>query len=102
MQSDLQSVGTGAISTFARAFAPKCAKLLLLASECLGLFFKTYLERFPASPGAQLQEITSGTLPIQLGQLRLQSPIGSGKTFFSIQSLIVIVFDPVISEKCRR
>ena len=32
----------------------------------------------------------------------LQSPIGSKKTFFSIRSAIVIVFDPVGSQKCWR
>ena len=55
-----------------------------------------YLDLFPASPGAQLQEITSGTFAIQLGQIR------SEKTFLPTRSLIVIVFDPVGSEKYRR
>ena len=45
----------------------KCANLLFLASESLGLFSETYIELFPASTGAQLQETTFGTFPIQLG-----------------------------------
>ena len=38
------------------------------------------LEFSPASPGAQLQEITVSTFSIQLGQIRLHSPIGSKKS----------------------
>ena len=48
----------------------------------------------------QLQEITVRTFSIQLGQIRLQLPIGSEKTFFSIRWTIVIIFDPVGSKKC--
>ena len=39
----------------------------------LVVFSKIYPELFPASPGAQLQEITVNTFSIQLGQIRLQS-----------------------------
>ena len=37
----------------------KCWKLVFLASEWFGVFSKIYPELFPASPGVQLQEITS-------------------------------------------
>ena len=80
----------------------KCAKLLFLASEWLGRFAKTYLELFPAPGGALLHEITSCTFPIQLGQIRLETPIGSKKTYFPIRALIVVVFDPLGSEKYPR
>ena len=59
--------------------AHKCAKLLFLASERLGLFSKIYLELVPASPGAQSQVL----FPTQLGQIRLQPSIGSEKNVFS-------------------
>ena len=77
MQSDLQSVGNGATSTFARAFAPTiCETTYCCFSPRNELDFSPrpiYLELFPAYPGAQLQEIASGAFPIQLGQIRLQS-----------------------------
>ena len=49
-------------------------------------FSKIYPEMFPASPGAQLQEITVSTFSIQLGQTRLQC-------FFSTRSGIVTQLD---------
>ena len=51
----------------------KCWESVFLASERVGAFSKIYPELFPASPGAQLQEVTVGTLSIQLGQIRLRS-----------------------------
>ena len=83
MQSDWQSIEKVPFSTFLRTFAPKmCEKNVSLASEWVGLFSMINLEQFPASPGAQLQEITGSTFSIQLGKNRLRSGIG-------------IVFDPV-------
>ena len=41
----------------------------------------------------QLQEITVCTFSIQLGQMRLQSPMGSKKMFFSIRSEILTQLD---------
>ena len=121
MQSDLQSVGNGAISTFARAFAPKMCETAVsrlrmtlailqdlsravsrlsrcpVARNHLRYFSdptgsntikhpdwigKNYLELFPASRGVQLHKTTFGTFPIQLGQIRLRSGIGSEKNFF--------------------
>ena len=58
----------------------KCWKLAFLPSEWIGALSKIYPELFPASPGAQLQEITVSTFSIRLGQTRLHSPIGSKKT----------------------
>ena len=91
----------------------KCWKLVFLASEWVGAFSKIYPKPLPDSSGAQLHEITVSLFAIQLGQIRLQSPIGSkstfsiqlgqvrlqwsngsNKTFSSIRSGIVIVFDP--------
>ena len=69
MQSNLQSVGNGAVGTFARAFAPKMCETAVSRLRMTWTFSKTYLELFTASPGAQLQEITAGTFPIQLGQI---------------------------------
>ena len=45
----------------------KCWESVFLASERVGAFSKIYPELFPASPGAQLQEITVSTFSIQLG-----------------------------------
>ena len=42
----------------------------------------------PASPVAQLQEITVSTFSILLGQIRLQSSIGSKKTLGHLQSYL--------------
>lgn len=84
MQSDLQSVGKFAFNTFARAFAPKAYQI--------GLSYLSRIYRYlpnaalPASPGAQLQKVTVNTFFIQLGQIRLRSPIESKKTVF---------FDPI-------
>ena len=62
-----------------------------------GVFSKIYPELFPASPGAQLQEITVSTFSIQLGQIRLQSPIGSKKNIFFVP---IGDGNPVGSKKC--
>ena len=103
MQSDLQSVGNGAISTFARGFAPKmCENAVSRLRMNWTIIVRDLSRAVPASPGAQLHEITFGAFPIQLVQIRLRSGIGSENTFFPIQSGFVIVFDPVGSEKCRR
>ena len=52
----------------------------------------------PLAQGPSCRRIFS----VQLGQLRLQSSIGSTKTFFfGVQSGIVIVFHPVGSKKCQ-
>ena len=99
-QLDLQSGEKVPFSTFARAFAPKKLELGLPRVRMTLSFSETYPELFPASPGTQLQEITVSTFSIQLGQIRLHSPIGSQKTLFSMRWTIVIVFDPVGSKKC--
>ena len=51
---------------------------------------KIYQELFPASPGAQVQEVTVGTFWVQLEY----NPQPDRKTFFSIRSEILMVFDP--------
>ena len=80
----LQSVEKVPFSTFAGhdILPRKCWKMVFLASARVGAFPKIYPELFPASPGAQLQKITVSTFSIQLGQIRLQSPIGSKKNVF--------------------
>ena len=42
----------------------KCWESVFLASERVGAFSKIYPELFPASPGAQLQEVTASTFSI--------------------------------------
>ena len=69
----------------------------------LVVFSKIYPELFPASPGAQLQEITVSTFSSQLGYLpRSDRKIYSVVYICSIRSEIAIVFDPVGSKKCWR
>ena len=58
----------------------KYMNLVYRASKLVGAFSKIYPELFPASPPAQLQEITVSTFSIQLDHIRLQSPIGSKKS----------------------
>ena len=95
MQSDLQSFyfGNGAIGTFTRALVPKCPENVrsygFSPQNDFDFSPKAYVELFPASRGAQLQEFTSGTFPIQLGQLRLPTAIGSDrkKRFFRSDSI---------------
>ena len=83
MRPDLKSVGNGATSTIARAFAPKMCESAVSRLRMSWTFLKTYLELFPASPGAQLREVTFGTFPIQLGKIQSRTGIGSEKkTFF--------------------
>ena len=67
--------------------------MVFLASEWLGVFSKIYPELFPASPGAQLQEVTVSTFFDPTGSIRLHFPIGSKKTFVSIRSGIVPQLD---------
>ena len=55
-------------------------------------------ELFPASPGAQLQEITVSIFRSN----RVTTPDRIENSVFSIRSEIVVVFDPVGSKKCRR
>ena len=102
MQSDLQSVGNGAISTFARAFAPKICETAVSRLRMTWTFLQDLsraVSRFSMRPvaGNHLRYVSD-----QLGQIRLRSGIGSEKTFFPIQSGVVIVLDPVGSEKYRR
>ena len=86
MQLDLQSVEKVPFSTFAWTFAPKMLEIGLPRFRMTWSFSKIYPEMFPASPGAQLQEITVSTFSIQLGQTRLQC-------FFSTRSGIVTQLD---------
>ena len=107
MQSDLQSVGNnGAIGTFTQDFASTMCEVAVSRLRMNWTIVQDLSRAVPASPGAQLTQlvagITFGIFPIQLGQIRLQTPIGSEKTYFPIRSLIVIVFEPVGSEKHRR
>ena len=53
MQSDWESVGNGAIGTFARVFAPKMCETAVPRLRMTRTYLETYLELFPASPGAQ-------------------------------------------------
>ena len=53
---------------FARVSALETGKVALIFSERVKLLSNISLERFRSSPGAQLQEITSSTFLIQLGQ----------------------------------
>ena len=76
----------------------KSWKLVSLASEWLGDFSKIYPELFPASPETQLQEITVSSFSIQLGEIRLQSIIGSKNAIFDP----IGVCNPVGSKKCWR
>ena len=59
----LQSVEKVSFSTFAGhdILPRKCWKMVFLASARVGAFPKIYPELFPASLGAQLQEITVST-----------------------------------------
>ena len=85
-------------------FPRRCWKEVFLASEYVGVFSKLYPGLFPASPGPQLQEITvtPSTFFYPTGsKIRLQSPIGSEKAFFSIRSGILLIFDSAGSNKCR-
>ena len=99
----LQSVEKVSFSTFAGhdILPRKCWKMVFLASARVGAFPKIYPELFPASPGAQLQEITVSTFSSQLGYLpRSDRKIYSVVYICSIRSEIAIVFDPVGSKKC--
>ena len=60
-------------------------------------FSKIYPELFPTSPGAQLVAGNWDALPDPIEKNVFFDP--SKKTFFSIRSEIVIVFDPVGSKK---
>ena len=75
IQLDLQSVEKVPLRTFAWALPRKCWKLVFLASAWLGVFSKIYPELFPASSGAQLQEITVSTSSIQLGYITVPDRI---------------------------
>ena len=80
MQLDLQSVEKVPFSTFAWALVPKMLEIVLPRLGMTWGFSKIYSYLFPASPGVQLQEMTVvSTFSVQLGQIRLQSPIGSEK-----------------------
>ena len=60
MQLDVQSVENLPFSGFARERLPrKPWKNAFFDSEWVGAFSKVFPRLFPASPGAQLQEITS-------------------------------------------
>ena len=102
MQLDLQSVEEVPFQYVRTSFCPEnVGNWSASPRNDLGFSPRSVqTELFPASPGAHLQEITVSTFSIQLGQIRLQPPIGSTKTFFSIRWTIVIVFDPVESKKC--
>ena len=79
MQSDLQSVGNGAIGTFARAFAPKMCETAVSRLRMSWTFLQDLsraVSRFSRCTGA------GNRLRYFSGQIRLQSPIGSEKTFF--------------------
>ena len=79
MQSDLQSVENVLFFSTLRimSFCPKNVGNWSSSPQDESEFSpKIYPELFPASPGAQLQEITDSTFSIQLGQIRLQPPIG--------------------------
>ena len=58
----------------------KCWEFVFLASEESELSSRSIWEQIPASPCAQLQKITVSTFSMQLGQIRLQSPIASEAT----------------------
>ena len=80
-------------------------KLVFLPWEWVGIFSMIYPELFPASPGAQVQEITVNTFSTQLGQstVTISDRIErNGFFFFPIRLTIVIVLDPVGSKKCWR
>ena len=105
MQLDLQSaVEKVPFSTFAWAFAPKMLEIGLRRPRMTWVFLQHLsraVRRFFRGPvaGNHRQHVFDPTGP--------QSPIGSKKTFFSIRSEIVIVFDPlgchrIGSKKCRR
>ena len=69
-------------------------KLTYLASEWLGVSSKIYPELFPASPDAQLQEVTVSTFSIQLGQIRLITISDRvEENIFSVRSGIVPQLD---------
>ena len=104
MQSDLLSVGNGAIGTFARAFGAN--------------MFETAVSRLRTSYWTLLQDLSRAVsrfsrCPVAGNHLRYFSdPTGSNtitirdrigkKTLFPIQSGIVIVIDPVGPEKYGR
>ena len=55
-----------------------------------------YPELFPASPGAQSQEITVSTFSIQPVHIRLHFPIGSKKTIAIVHRIEKnVFFDPI-------
>ena len=70
MQLDFQSVEKVPFSTFARTFVPKMVETGFARLRMTCSFSKIYAELFPASPGADLQEIGVSTVSIQLGQIR--------------------------------
>ena len=98
MQLDLLFVEKVPFSTFAWAYAPKMLEISLPRLRMAWTFSKIYPELFSVSPVAQLQKITVCTFSIQyddiqVDQIRLQSPIGSKRTFFSIRSGIMAQLD---------
>ena len=62
--------------------ARKCWKLVFLASEWVGAFCKIYPELFPASPGAQLKEITVSTFLYNWVKYDHNRPSNRKKRFF--------------------
>ena len=102
MQSDLRSVGIGAIGAFARAFAPKMCETAVSRFRMTWTFLQDLSRAVSRFSRCLFAGNHLRCFSIQLGQIRLQSPIGMKKTYFPIRSLIVIVFNPVGSEKYRR
>ena len=67
MQLDFHPVEKVHFNTFAQAFAPKMMEIGLPRLRMNAALSNIYPELFPASPGAQLQEISVSTSSIQLG-----------------------------------
>ena len=100
MQLDLQSLEKVPFSTFTWDFAPKMLEIDLPRLRMTWSFLQDLSRSVEAaSPGTQLLEITVSIFSIQLGQIRLQSPIGSKKKFFCDP---IGDCNPVGSKKCWR
>ena len=103
IQSGLQSVGNGAISTFARAFAPKVCETAVSRPRMTWTFLRDLsraVSRFFRCPvaGNYLGYFSD---PTGSNTITIRDRIGK-KRFFPIQSGIVIIFDPVGSERYPR
>ena len=102
MQLDFQSVEKKPFSKLAWA-SPIFLELGLAPLRMSRSFLQDRIQSyFPLPEGPSCRKSPSARFSIQLGQIRSQSSIRSKITFFSILSGIVILFDPVGSQKCWR